>query len=163
MDLITPGIGLIFWMTVSFSIILFILGKFAWKPILNGLKDRENSIEEALLSAQKAKEDMTKLKSDNEKILDEARAERNNIIKEGKDFKDKIVNEAKTVAEKEADKIIQGARKAIENEKLAAIEELKNQVAVLSIDIAEKILKEKLGDKEQKDYLEKILKDVKLN
>ena len=164
MELVQPALGLIFWMLVSFLIVLFILGKFAWKPILNALKERETSIEDALKSADKAREAMENLKSDNEKLLAEARAERERMLREARDTKDAIINEAKGKAAAEANRLLQMAREAINNEKMAAITELKNQVANLSIEIAEKILREQLKDaSKQKELAEKYLKEVKLN
>jgi F-type H+-transporting ATPase subunit b len=164
MELVKPEFGLIFWMLVSFLIVLFILGKFAWKPILKALKERETSIEDALRSADKAREAMENLKADNEKLLSEARAERERMLREARDTKDAIINEAKGKATTEANRLLQMAREAINNEKQAAITELKNQVATLSIEIAEKILREQLKDTEkQKQLAEKYLKEVKLN
>ena len=164
MELVQPAFGLVFWMLVSFLIVLFILGKFAWKPILKALKERETSIEEALRSADKAREAMENLKADNEKLLSEARAERERMLREARDTKDAIINEAKGKATTEANRLLQMAREAINNEKLAAITELKNQVATLSIEIAEKILREQLKDSaKQKELAEKYLKEVKLN
>ena len=164
MELVQPALGLIFWMLVSFLIVLFILGKFAWKPILNALKERETSIEDALKSADKAREAMENLKSDNEKLLAEARAERERMLREARDTKDAIINEAKGKATTEANRLLLMAREAINNEKMAAITELKNQVANLSIEIAEKILREQLKDAaKQKELAEKYLKEVKLN
>ena len=155
MKLVTPDIGLLFWMLVSFSLVLFLLKKFAWKPILNSLKERENSITEALNSAKRAKEEMASLKSENEKLLAQARAERDVILKEARDAKDSIIIEARSKATTEADRLLQIAREAIQNEKMAAITELKNQVATLSIDIAEKILKEELSNPEKQKQLVK--------
>jgi F-type H+-transporting ATPase subunit b len=164
MELIQPDTGLLIWMFLSFLIVFLILRKAAWKPIIKGLRTRENNIEDALKSADKAREEMEKLKADNEKILEEAKAEKNAIIQEGKDLKDTIINEAKQGAEKEADKIIQNAQRAIENERVAAIEELKSQIANLSVEIAEKVLREKLGtDKAQKEYINKLIREAKLN
>lgn len=164
MELVQPAFGLVFWMLVSFLIVLFILGKFAWKPILKALKDRETSIEDALRSADKAREAMENLKADNEKLLNEARAERERMLREARDTKDAIINEAKGKATTEANRLLQMAREAINNEKQAAITELKNQVATLSIEIAEKILREQLKDSaKQKELAEKYLKEVKLN
>ena len=164
MDLVTPGIGLLFWMTLSFGIVLFLLKKFAWKPILSGIKERETTIEESLNLAQKAKEEMKALQSNNEKLLIEARAERDNILKAGRDAKDAIIAEAKLKASSEADRIISQAQEAINNEKLAAITELKNQVASLSIDIAEKILRQELSaDDKQKALVRNLLEDISLN
>jgi F-type H+-transporting ATPase subunit b len=164
MELVQPAFGLVFWMLVSFLIVLFILGKFAWKPILKALKERETSIEDALRSADKAREAMETLKADNEKLLNEARAERERMLREARDTKDAIINEAKGKATTEANRLLQMAREAINNEKQAAITELKNQVATLSIEIAEKILREQLKDSaKQKELAEKYLKEVKLN
>ncbi|MGL4598761.1 MAG: F0F1 ATP synthase subunit B [Bacteroidia bacterium] len=164
MDLITPGIGLVFWMTLVFLIVLFILKKFAWKPILNMIKEREESIDSALKSAEKAKAEMAALKSDNERIVAEARQERDRLLKEARDMKDSIVAEAKTKAKEETDKMLSIARESIQNEKMAAITDLKNQVATLSIDIAEKILKRELSaENKQKELIGDLMKDVKMN
>ncbi len=164
MELVKPSIGLIFWMIVSFSIILFLLKKFAWGPILGSIKEREDSIENALAAAEKAKQEMSNLKSDNERLLIEARNERDLMLKEARETKDKIIAEAKNAATKEGDKIISAARTSIENEKAAAIAELKNQVAVLSIEIAEKILKSELSsDEKQKSLVKSLLREVTLN
>ncbi|KPK85663.1 MAG: ATP F0F1 synthase subunit B [Bacteroides sp. SM23_62_1] len=164
MELITPGIGLLFWMLLMFGIVLWLLKKFAWKPIMNALKEREMSIQEALMSADNARKEMEKLQADNEKIMAEARAERDTIIRDAKQAKDKMVNEAKEQASDEARKIIQAARIEIANEKTAAINEIKNKVAEISIQIAEKILREKLADsKKQKEMIEKLIKEIKPN
>ena len=164
MELIQPAIGLIFWMSVSFLLLLFILRKFAWKPILKMLSDRETSIAEALNSARKAKDEMANLKADNERLLNEARAERDRMPTEARDTKDAIVAEAKSKAQTEANKVLQQARETIQTEKLAAITELKNQVATMSIEIAEKILRTELGnDEKQKALVQSLLKDINLN
>src|ERR1700752_2130284 len=139
MELVQPALGLIFWMLVTFAIIFFILKKFAWKPILNMIKEREQGIEKALKSADEAMETMRELKAGNEKILAEARNEKDNILKDARETKDAIIAEAKTKAKQEADKLVAQARETINAEKMAAIAELKAQVATLSIDIAEKI------------------------
>jgi|SRR6185436_8790305 len=162
--LIQPEIGLIFWMTLSFLVVLFLLGKFAWKPILKALSDREQNIEDALNTAKKAKEEMVALKADNERLLTEARAERDSMLKEARDAKDNIIAEAKGKAQSEANKIMASARESINNEKMAAITELKNQVARMSIEIAEKILRHELSqDEKQKALVENLLKDISLN
>ncbi|HQF29452.1 MAG TPA: F0F1 ATP synthase subunit B, partial [Bacteroidia bacterium] len=129
MELVKPDFGLVFWMTVSFLIVVFILRKFAWGPILTSLKERETSINDALNSAKKAKEEVANMKAENERILQEARNERDKMLKEARDTKDAIVSEARTKAQVEGDRIITIARETIQNEKLAAITELKNQVA----------------------------------
>lgn len=164
MDLVTPDLGLIFWTTVTFLILLFLLKKYAWKPILGAVKSREESIENALASAQRAKEEMERLNADNERILREARAERDAVLKEAREMKENIISEAKSKAGKEAEKIIEQAREQIENQKMAAITELKNQVAEMSVQIAEKILRRELGSKDQQSALvEEQLNDFKLN
>lgn len=164
MELVTPAIGLVFWMCVTFLTIFFILKKFAWKPILNMIKEREDSIESALQAAEKAKLEMKELQAGNERILAEAMAERDNLLREARETKDAIVNEAKTKAKAEADKLINQALESIKNEKMAAITELKNQVAALSIEVAEKILKEQLSTEEkQKVLVGNLLKELELN
>lgn len=164
MRLVTPDIGTIFWMLLMFIIVLVILKKFAWKPILNALSNREQSIEESLRSAEKAKKEMEKLQADNAKIMADARKERDKMLKETKKTSEMIMNEAKNKAGEESKKIIQAARAQIENEKDAAIADIRNQVAEISVDIAEKILMDKLkDDKAQQELMEKLLKDVKMN
>ena len=163
-SLITPGIGLIFWTTVVFLLLLVLLGKYAWKPILNAIKTREEGLEKALASAESALNDMRELQSNNEKILAEARNERDALIKEAREAKDAIINEAKSKAQKDADRIMTAAREQITNEKNAAVTELKNQVATLSIEIAEKILRSELSsDDKQKALVNNLMKDVNLN
>ncbi len=163
-SLITPGIGLIFWTTVVFLLLLVLIGKYAWKPILNAIKTREEGIEKALASAESALKDMRELQSNNEKILADARAERDGLLKEARETKDAIIAEAKQKAQAETDRIMTSAREQITNEKNAAVAELKNQVAVLSIEIAEKILKSDLSnDEKQKTLVTNLMKDVTLN
>lgn len=163
-SLIEPSIGLIFWTSITFVLLLVLLGKFAWKPILTAIKTREKSIENALASAESALNDMRELKSANEIILTQARTERDNMLKEARETKEAIVNEAKVKANAETDRILKTAREQISNEKNAAIAELKNQVAVLSIEIAEKILKSELSnDEKQKALVSNLMKDVNLN
>ena len=164
MELVTPAFGLVFWMLITFLIVLFLLKKFAWKPILDMIKEREESIENALSSAEKAKKEMASLKSSNEKILSDARLERDLMLKEARELKEGMINEAKGKATAEADKIVTAARETINNEKMAAITELKNQVATLSIEIAEKELRQQLAsDEKQKAYVKQLLDEVKLN
>ena len=162
-SLIEPGIGLIFWTSITFVLLVVILGKFAWKPILNAIKTREEGIEKALASAESALNDMRELKSANEVILANARAERDTLLKEARETKDAIIAEAKHKASAESDRILTSAREQITNEKNAAIDELKKQVAVLSIEIAEKILKSELSnDEKQKTLVTNLMKDVNL-
>ena len=162
--MIEPGIGLLFWMTLTFIILLFLLAKFAWKPILNAVNDREVSIIDALNQAKLAKQEMTQLKEDNERILREARAERDGILKEARDMKDKIINQAKDSAKVEGEKMIEAARQSIQNEKNAAMADIKTQIGTLSVSIAENILKEKLdNDGAQNALVENILNKSNLN
>lgn len=164
MDLVTPEIGLVFWTSLVFIIVLIILRRVAWKPILTAVSEREESIENALSSAEKAREEVANMKADNERILNEARAERDAILKEAREMKDSIVTEAKAKATEEGDKMITAAQEAIHNQKQAAITELKNQVAALSIEIAEKILRQQLADKDsQKEMVDKMLKEIGQN
>jgi F-type H+-transporting ATPase subunit b len=164
MELVKPDLGLFFWMMVTFLIVLFLLTKFAWKPIMKMIKDREASIDDALKSAEKAKAEIASMQADNERLLNEARRERDAMLKEARDMKDAIVGEAKGKAKAEADKLLAAARETIQNEKMAAITDLKNQVAQLSIDIAEKMLKRELSaDSKQKELISDLLKDAKLN
>ena len=164
MELVKPDFGLVFWMTVSFLIVVFLMRKFAWGPILTMLKERVTSIEDALNAAKKAKEEVANMKAENERILQEARNERDKMLKEARDTKDAIVNEARTKAQVEGDRMITIARETINNEKMAAITELKNQVATLSIEIAEKVIRQQLSsDEKQKALVQDLLKDVKMN
>jgi F-type H+-transporting ATPase subunit b len=163
-SLIEPGIGLIVWTTFTFILLLILLGKFAWKPILTAIKTREEGIEDALAKAENALNDMRELKSNNEKILADARVERDNLLKEARDTKDAIIAEAKAKSQSEAERIMSSAREQITNEKNAAVAELKNQVAILSIEIAEKILRSELSnDEKQKALVNNLMKDVNLN
>lgn len=164
MQLVTPGIGLIFWMTITFSIVLFLLSKFAWKPILNSIKEREDSINSALSAADDARKAMDALKSDNQKLLNEARAERDRMLKEASEMKDQIIAKATKDAKDAGDKLITSAKEAIEKEKLNALNELKTQVAVLSVDMAEKILRKKMEDRSQQEsFVNDNLKSITLN
>jgi F-type H+-transporting ATPase subunit b len=164
MDLVTPDIGLIFWTTLSFLILLFILGKFAWKPILNSVNDRETSILKALKEAENAREEMKNLTADNERILKDARIEREAMIKEARDIKVKMISDAKEEAKTTADAIISKAQEAIENEKKSAMADLKSQMASLSIEIAEKVVKQELSNKDkQLKLVEDMLNDSTLN
>lgn len=164
MELVTPGIGLIFWMTLSFGIVLFILGKFAWKPIMKGLREREDSIEHALHAADEAKKEMLKLKAGNEQLLIEAKEERDKLMKEARLMKEAIIAEARTRADEEGNRIIETARESIQYEKMAALNDLKSQIANISIEIAEKIMKQELAEKGKHTVLtEALLKDIKIN
>ncbi len=164
MGLVTPNPGTIVWMLIIFGIVLFILRKFAWKPILNALKDREESISQALNSAEEAKREVAGLKADNEKIIAEARQEKNVILREAKEIKDRIIIEAKEKATEETNKSIVLAKQQIEAEKDAAISELKRQVAELSVLIAEKVIRKELSNKtEQEKMVDGLIDEIKLN
>ncbi len=164
MELLNPSFGLVFWMLISFFVLLLILRKYAWKPILNSVKKREDSITEALNSAKEAEKKLATLKSENEAIMAETKKQRDIILKEAREAKEKIINEAKTAAQEEANRLTIAARENINNEKMKAVTELRNQVALLSVEIAEKILKEKMGDSaKQTEVMENILKEVTLN
>ena len=158
------SIGLFFWQSLVFILLIFVLKKYAWKPILNAVNEREQSIEDALKEAEKARLEMQSLQQSNEAILKEAREERERILKEARDMKNKMITEAKDAAATEADKAIVSAKAAIEAEKTAAIAELKNQAASLSIDVAEKILGQELSaENKQAAMIGKIIEDVKFN
>lgn len=164
MGLVTPDFGLLFWMVLTFLIVLFILKKFAWKPILSSLKEREDSIEDSLRLADKAREDMAKLQADNEQILNKARQERDEMLKEARGIKQQIIDDAKGQARIESEKMIEAAKQSIQNEKNSAIADMKKNIASLSVQIAEKVLKEQLSNKKQQELLvEKYLEDVSLN
>jgi len=164
MELVTPGIGLIFWTTVIFLIVLLLLRAFAWKPILNAVKAREDSIKGALNAAEKAKSDMQKLQAGNEKILQEAKAEREAIIKEAREMRETIINDAKEKTSQETQKMIEAARLKIENQKQLAMVEMKEHITLLSFEIAEKILKTKLSNEmEQKELISRMMDDIALN
>jgi len=158
------SVGLFFWQTVLFVLLVLLLKKFAWKPILDAVNEREQGIKDALDAAEQAKQEMANLQSDNEKLLKEARAERDAMLKEARDIKNKMINDAKDEAKVEADKMVAQAQAAIESEKKAALVDLKNQVASLSLEIAEKVVKENLAnDDKQQKLVKSLLKDSSLN
>lgn len=164
MELVTPGIGLIFWQTVTFIIVVFLLSKFAWKPIMASLRDREDSIESALRMADQAKLEMQALKADNEKLLQETRIERDRILREATEVGNSIVEQAKAKANEEGTRLVANARESIENEKKAALTEVKNMAATLSIEIAERILKRELANPQaQQALVNDYIKEVNLN
>lgn len=164
MDLLIPEIGLVFWHTIAFLLLLFLLTKFAWKPVLKAIKDREDNIQNALDSAEKAKLEMARLTNENEQLLKQARQERDLILKEAKELKDKIVAEAKVSAQTEGAKMIDQAKKQIDDQKAKALAEIKGQVSVLSLDIARKVLSKEFEDQSKQEALvADLLKDVKLN
>ena len=151
--MIEPGIGLLFWMTLTFLILLFLLAKFAWKPILTAINEREVTIVDSLNQAKLAKQEVENLKAENEIIIREAKIERDQILKEARDIRDRIVGEAKGLAKAEADKMIESARQTIQAEKSAAVSDIKSQIGALSVNIAESILKQKLDNDGAQDAL----------
>ena len=164
MDLITPGFGLVFWTVITFLVLLFLLRKFAWKPILGAVSDREDGIKEALAAAENARREMENLQADNERILKEARAEREAMLKEAREIKNKMISDAKDEAQNQANKMIAQAQAAIESEKKSAMAELKSQVASLSLEIAEKVVRRELSDKNQQiELVESMLGETTLN
>ena len=163
-SLVTPAVGTLFWSAFIFLLFFLLLAKFAWKPILNAVKARDEMIRGSLESAEKAREEMLKLNSDNEMILRKAREERELILKEAREVRDKLISEAKGKATEEAEKLIEKARTSIENEKLKALSEIHEQVATLSVDIASKLLGEKLKPSgEQAKLIDYYLKEIDFN
>jgi F-type H+-transporting ATPase subunit b len=164
MGLITPGLGLIFWSALGFLIVLFILTKYAWKPILAALDEREKSIEDALKSAEIARNEMLNLKAENEKIILEAKMERDKMLLEASETAKQMIENAKAMAQKEGAIMLENAKAAIQTEKHAALEEVKVQVGVLSLAVAEKLLKRNFAsDAAQQQLVEEFVKDIKLN
>ena len=164
MELVTPSIGLVFWTAIAFICLLILLKKFAWKPILAAIREREQSIDEALNKAELAKIRMTELTAQNQDLMQQARAERDEILKEAKTLKDGILNEAKKQAQVEGAKLIEKAKIEIENQKKVALAEVKDQVSSLSLEIAERVLRTQLDDKtKQQALVANLLKDVELN
>lgn len=164
MNLITPDFGLFFWQTITFAIVLFVLGKFAWGPIMSSLKEREDSITHALESAEKAKAEMASLKSANEALLQEARLERDKMLRDAQTVANNLLNEAKDKALKEGNLLLENARRGIEAEKNAALAEVKNYAVNIALEVAEKILKKELKDNDaQKALVSEYLKESTLN
>jgi len=164
MGLITPDFGLLFWMTLAFLLLLFILGKYAWKPVLKALKEREASIHEALHEADKAREEMKHLQFSNEELLKEAKNERDSILNDARKVRDKIIEEARAKASEEAMRVVESAKIDIQNEKMAAMTGLKNQVGEISLELAKKILKRELADpQKQEEYTRELIKTIHLS
>jgi F-type H+-transporting ATPase subunit b len=163
MDLLTPSFGLIIWTLLAFLIVLFVLRKFAWGPILSALNERERTIADSLATAEKVKTEMAQLKSENEALLAKAREERTAMLKEAKDTKDKIISEAKEQAKFEAGKIMADANIALQNQKMAALTDVKNQIGNMVIEISEKVIRRSLEHKsEQENYIRQLADDVQL-
>ncbi len=164
MELLLPKLGLLIWTLLAFLIVFFLLKKMAWPAIIKGLRDRENSITESLATAQKVKEEMALMKSENEALLAKAREERGLMLKEARDTKDKIISEAKEQAKVEANKIITEAQIAINAQKMAALTDVKNQVGKLVIEVSEKVLRKELGNKDaQEAHIKGLVDGVKMN
>lgn len=164
LGILEPEIGLGFWSLLFFLILVFILGKFAWKPIMKAIKEREDSINESLQQAEKARAEMENLTAENEKLLKEARIERDAILKEARELKEKIVTEAKDKAKEEATRQIESAKAQIQSEKMAALTEIRNETGNLAVEIAEKLLRNQMKDKDaQKALATKLIEEMNLN
>lgn len=164
MGLLTPDLGYFVWALIIFLILLFILKKFAWKPIIKMLNEREQNIAGSIATAEKIKAEMAKLQNENEALLAKAREERAQLLKEARETKEKIINEAKDVAKVEAGKIITDAQQAINAQKMAAITEVKNEVGKMVVELSEKILKKELSAAtKQEDYINSLVKEIKLS
>jgi F-type H+-transporting ATPase subunit b len=164
MNLLIPEFGLLLWTLIAFLVVFFILGKYAWPPIVKALKEREQGIADSLATAERVKTEMAQMKSENEALLAKAREERAQLLKEARETKDKIINEAKEQSKIEANKIIAEAQAAINTQKMAALTEVKNQVGKLVIEVTEKVLRRELGNKEaQEAHIKGLVDEVKLN
>jgi F-type H+-transporting ATPase subunit b len=163
MDLLTPSFGLFFWTLLAFLIVFFLLKKFAWGPILSALNEREKTIADSISTAERVKEEMAQLKSENEELMAKARDERAQMLKEAKETRDKIVNEAREQAKLEASKIVADSYAAIENQKMAALTDVKNQIGNMVIEISEKVIRKSLENKtDQESYIRKLAEDLPL-
>jgi F-type H+-transporting ATPase subunit b len=164
MDLLTPEAGLFIWTLVAFAIVFFILRKFAWGPILKTLNERETGIADAIASADKVRQEMSQMKAENEKLMAQAREERSAMLKEAKDASDGIITKAKNDTKAIADQMIAEAQQQIQQQKMAAMTDLKNQIGKLSVEVAEKILREKLSTTDaQSAYAARLADEVRLN
>ncbi len=164
MELLLPKLGLIVWTILAFGIVFFILAKYAWKPILKSLNDREKNINDSILSAENVRKEMSELKSENEALLAQAREERGQMLREAKETRDKIILEAKEQARVETSKIIADAQNVINQQKMAAITDLKNQVGNLVLEVSEKVIRRELSNKaEQEKYIQQLTQNVDLN
>jgi F-type H+-transporting ATPase subunit b len=164
MDLLIPEFGTIIWATIGFLITFLILAKFAWKPLLKGLKERDNSIAQALQAAEAAKRDVSQLHTESERLLAEAKIERDKILQEAREIKESLIGDARELAKKEGHKLIEDARQAIKNERSAAIQDIKNMVAEISVSISEKILMQELAHTDkQKAFIDKSIEEAKIN
>jgi len=164
MDLLTPELSLFFWTLIAFLAVFFILRKFAWGPILSSLGEREKGIADSIATAQRVKAEMAQMKSENEKLMAQAREERSTMLKEAKEIKDRMISEAKEQAKNEANKIISDAQLQIQQQKNAALTEVKNEIGNLAVEVAGKILRQELAaSKGQEAYMQLLSEDIKLN
>ena len=164
MELLNPAFGLLIWTLLAFLVVFFLLKKFAWPAIINGLKQREQTIADSLATAEKIKLEMAQMKNDNEAILAKAREERASMLKEAKETRDKMINDAREEAKSQAAKIMADAQASINNQKMAALTEIKNQVGSLVLEVSEKVLRKELANKEaQEAHIKGLVDEVKLN
>jgi F-type H+-transporting ATPase subunit b len=164
MDLLTPGFGLFFWTLLAFLAVFFILKKFAWKPILSALEERETGIADSIASAERVKKEMSQMQAENEKIMQEARAERAQMLKEAKETKDSIISKAKEETKAITDRMMVEAQQQIQQQKMAALTEVKNEIGKLAVDVAEKVLRKELASTEsQNSYAKMLAEEVKMN
>lgn len=164
MELLLPKLGMMVWTLIAFGIVFFILAKYAWKPIVGSLQERQNNIDDAILSAEKVRKEMSELKSENEELLAKAREERGIMMREAKETRDKIILEAKEQAREEMNKIVADAQSVIHQQKMAAITDLKNQVGNLVLEVSEKVIRRELSNKEEQErYIQQLTQNVDLN
>ncbi len=164
MDLLTPGFGLFFWTLIAFLSVFFVLKKFAWKPILNTLNERETGIAESIAAAEKLKKEMGQMQAENEKIMAEARAERAAMLKEAKETRDSIINKAKDDTKVIADRMLAEAQQQIQQQKMAALTEVKNEIGKLAVEVAEKVIRKQLATADsQNDYAKMLAEEIKMN
>ena len=164
MELLSPHLGLILWTLLAFVIVLLILGKYAWKPILKSLNDREKNISDSILSAENMRKEMEKMHSENEALLAKAREERSQMMREAKEMRDKMIQDAKEQARSETNKIVADAQSVINQQKMAAIVDLKNQVGNLVLEVSEKVLRRELSNKEEQEkYIQQLAQNIELN
>lgn len=164
MELLTPKLGLFFWTLVIFLILVWLLSKFAWKPIMGAIKAREESIEQSLKQAEKARDEMSKLQADNEALLRKARTEREEMLKEARELREGIIEKAKEEAKEETQRMMRVAREEMDAEKMRVLTEIKNQVGILSLEVAEKLLRQKMtDDKVSNELVNTLIKDLHLS
>jgi len=164
MDLLTPELGLFVWTLLAFLIVFFILRKFAWKPILSSLHERETGIADSIAAAERVKKEMSQMQADNEKLMMEARAQSAQLLKEAKEMKDSIINKAKEETKVVADKMIADAQQQIQQQKMAALTEVKNEIGKLAVEVAEKVIRKQLATADsQNDYAQMLAEEIKMN